>query len=211
MGTSDREWLEKVYNAESNAELSEGYDEWAADYEGDVRGFGYLIPAVAAGLFCRHVGPGEPGGPVLDAGAGTGMMGEILALLGYGDLTGIDLSEGMLERAREKSAYRSLRKMALGEPLDFPDDAFAAGISTGVFTAGHAPARSLDELVRLTRPGGHLVFSVKSDVYEEGFREKQETLESEGRWRLVEATGEFRYVPLGEPESVGRVFVYQVQ
>lgn len=206
MSASDREWLDKVYNAESNAELSEGYDEWAADYEDDVRGFGYLIPAVASGLFCRHV---EPGGPVLDAGAGTGMMGEILHLLGYDDLTGIDLSQGMLERARRKSAYRSLRRMALGEPLDFPDGAFAAVISTGVFTAGHAPAHSLDELVRITGPGGHLVFSVKSDVYEESFREKQDALESGDRWRLVEATGEFRYVPLGEPESVGRVFVYR--
>ena len=86
---------------------------------------------------------------MLDAGAGTGITGEILALLGYRDLTGIDISRNMLELARKKGVYKDLRQMALGGELDFPSDAFSAIVATGVFAAGHAPPESFDDLQRV--------------------------------------------------------------
>ncbi|HET7479687.1 MAG TPA: class I SAM-dependent methyltransferase [Rubrobacteraceae bacterium] len=200
--------MRKVYEARNDRELAEGYDAWAGEYEGDVSSFGYKIPAVVTGLAGRYL---DRGGRLLDAGAGTGVLGEILHLLGYTDLTGIDLSEGMLEKAREKGIYGSLRRMALGERLDFLDGAFDATLSSGVFTTGHAPPESLREISRVTRPGGHVIFSVRETVYlEGGFGEEQESLEREGRWRLVEQTGTFQSLPLGEPEVLGRVFVYEV-
>jgi len=200
--------LRKVYEARDRRELADGYDAWASDYEGDVSSFGYKIPAVVAGLAGRYL---DRGNKLLDAGAGTGVLGEILHLLGYTDLTGIDLSEGMLEKAREKSVYESLQRMMLGERLDFPDDAFDATLSSGVFTTGHAPPESLREIVRVTRPDGHVIFSVRREAYlEGGFEEEQDSLEREGRWRMVEKTGEFRSLPLGEPEVYGLVFAYEV-
>ncbi len=200
--------MRKVYEARDRRELADGYDAWASDYEGDVSSFGYKIPAVVAGLAGRYL---DRGNKLLDAGAGTGVLGEILHLLGYTDLTGIDLSEGMLEKAREKSVYESLQRMMLGERLDFPDDAFDATLSSGVFTTGHAPPESLREIVRVTRPDGHVIFSVRREAYlEGGFEEEQDSLEREGRWRMVEKTGEFRSLPLGEPEVYGLVFAYEV-
>lgn len=206
---SDRsERLKKVYEARNEKELAEGYDAWATEYEGDVSSFGFKIPAVVAGLAGRYL---NPGGRLLDAGAGTGIMGEILALIGFETLTGIDLSEGMLEEARKKNVYESLHRMALGEPLDFPDDAFDATISSGVFTTGHAPPESLREISRVTRSGGHVIFSVRETVYlEGGFKEEQSSLQRAGRWRMVEETDVFQSLPLGESEVSGRVFVYEV-
>ncbi len=200
--------MRKVYEARSDAELAEGYDAWAAEYEGDVSSFGYKIPAVVTGMAGRYV---DRDGRLLDAGAGTGVLGEILHLLGYTDLTGIDLSEGMLEKAREKGVYGTLRRMTLGERLAFPDGAFDATLSSGVFTTGHAPPESLREIARITRSGGHVIFSVRETAYlEGGFEEEQKSLEREGKWRMVEATGAFLSLPLGEPEVSGRVFVYEV-
>lgn len=200
--------MRKVYEARSDAELAEGYDAWAAEYEGDVSSFGYKIPAVVAGMAGRYV---DRDGRLLDAGAGTGVLGEILHLLGYTDLTGIDLSEGMLEKAREKGVYGTLRRMTLGERLAFPDGAFDATLSSGVFTTGHAPPESLREIARVTRSGGHVIFSVRETAYlEGGFEEEQKSLEREGKWRTMEATGAFLSLPLGEPEVSGRVFVYKV-
>ncbi|HZC18358.1 MAG TPA: class I SAM-dependent methyltransferase, partial [Rubrobacteraceae bacterium] len=156
------------------------------------------------------VTPGE--GPIFDAGAGSGLMGVVLAPLGYGDIIGIDISPEMLELARKKGVYKELHQMELGGRLDFPDDAFAAVVSTGVFAAGHAPPESFEDLIRLTRAGGYLIFSVRTDVYEEGgFREKQEALEREGRWRLVEATEPFSHLRFEDPELKVRVFAYQVR
>jgi predicted TPR repeat methyltransferase len=203
------EWLEKVYNARDMEELAEGYDAWAEDYDTDLMSFGYKIPAVTSGFVGRYVQ--ADGAPLLDAGAGTGIMGETLKLLGYTRLVAIDLSKGMLAQASKKEIYEALHRMTLGETLDFPDDTFAATIATGVFTAGHAPPHAFDELVRITRPGGHIIFSVRADTYlEQGFKEKQDALETDGSWRLAEMTEPFQSLPLGEPEVRNRTFVYEV-
>jgi len=201
--------LQSAYAAKDSQEAAELYDSWAEDYEQSIASWGYTTPAVAAGLFGRYVKPED--GTVLDAGAGTGITGEILALLGYRDLVGMDVSRDMLELARRKDVYRDLRQMELGGQLDLPSDAFAAVVATGVFAAGHAPPESFEELIRVTKPGGHVVFSVRTDVYlDGGFKEKQEALESEERWRLVEMTEPFSHLRFEDPELKVRVFAYRV-
>ena len=214
--TDDKfEPLQKTYktdtatNAKSSQEIEEIYDNWAEDYERRILSYGYSTPAVTAGFFGRYVNPED--GAVLDAGAGTGITGAVLAPLGYRDLVGIDVSAKMLELAREKGVYRELRQMELGGRLDFPSDAFAAIVSTGVFAAGHAPPESFEDLIRVTKPGGHVIFSVRTDVYlDGGFKEKQEALEREGRWQLVEVTEPFSHLRFEDPELKVQVFVYQV-
>jgi SAM-dependent methyltransferase len=101
--------------------------------------------------------------------------------------------------------------MELGGRLDFPDDAFGAVVSTGVFAAGHAPPESFDDLIRVTKPGGHMIVSIRTDVYEEGgFREKQEALEREGRWQLVEVSPPFAHFRFENPDLMAQVFTYRV-
>ena len=215
--TDDKfEPLQKTYktdtatNAKSSQEIEEIYDNWAEDYERRILSYGYSTPAVTAGFFGRYVKPED--GAVLDAGAGTGITGAVLAPLGYRDLVGIDVSAKMLELAREKGVYRDLRQMELGGRLDFPSDAFAAIVSTGVFAAGHAPPESFEDLIRVTKPGGHVIFSVRTDVFlEGGFKEKQEALEREGRWQLVEVTEPFSHLRFEDPELKVQVFVYRVR
>ncbi len=202
------ERLDRVYSARSSEELARSYDEWARHYEEDMLALGYTIPSVITGLTGRHV---PPSGTVLDAGVGTGILGDTLKVLDYEDLVGIDLSEGMLRRAGEKGVYRELHRMELGEKLAFADDSFSAVVSAGVFTEGHAPPEAFDELVHAVRGGGWIVFSVRSDTYERGgFKEKQRSLEDSGKWRRVKMTEEFQPFPAGETSHTNRVFVYQV-
>lgn len=137
--------------------------------------------------------------------------GAALAQLGYHQIVAMDMSRGMLQVSQKKNVYRDFHQMIMGEPLDFPAGAFDATISVGVFTVGHAPAKSLDDLVRVTRPGGYVVFSLRPDVYEnDGFREKYASLESQGKWKLVELSEPFQPLPKGEPDVYHRVWVYQV-
>ena len=199
--------LQNVFSARDNRELESTYDESAEDYEDDMLSLGYTIPAVAAGFVGRHV---PPGGTVLDAGAGTGMFGSILRVLGYEDLVGIDLSERMLEKAGEKDAYHALHRMVMGEPLSFDGGSFSAAVSVGVFTTNHAPPEALDELVRVVEPYGWVIFSVRDDVYrKEGFEEKQASLENEGRWRRVTMSEAFQPFPAGNTSFMSRLFVYK--
>lgn len=200
--------LSSVYGAKDSREVAALYDRWADDYEQSILGWGYLTPAVASAFVGRFVDTNAA--PLLDAGAGTGLMGDILAALGYNDVVGIDISPGMLDRARRKDVYSDLRTMELGRELDFPNGAFAAVLATGVFAAGHAPPESLDELIRVTRPDGYVIFSVRTDVYESDFRAKQEGLEEEGRWRLAGESRAFSHLPLEDPNLLIKVFAYRV-
>ena len=201
--------LQSAYAAKDGQEAAELYDSWAEDYERRVSSWGYITPAVAAWFLGRYVAPED--GTVLDAGAGTGLMGLVLAPLGYRDLIGIDVSRDMLEYAREKGVYRELRQMELGGRLDLPSDAFAAVVAAGVFAAGHAPPESFEDLIRVTKRGGYVIFSVRTDVYlEGGFKEKQEALEREDRWQLVETSEPFAHLRFEDPDLKVQVFAYRV-
>lgn len=188
------DWLERVYSAGSDTtKLAEVYDAWAGDYDDSVGGFGYTNPAVVSALFAR-LQP-DVTAPVLDAGCGTGLIGWILHVAGYRDVSGIDLSPGMLERARARGCYRNLATAVLGEPLDVPDAAFGGVVASGVFTVGHAPASAFSEIARVLRPGGVFAVSITDPVYEAGdFRQAIDALVDAGTWARAATSGP--YVPL---------------
>lgn len=204
------ERVQWVYASENNRQLEERYDEWAKEYDDDLTDdFGYVMPRMAAETFARFV-PRDA--RILDAGAGTGLAGVELKRLGYSDIEAMDMSGGMLEVARAKNAYRGFHQMVMGEHLDFETNIYDAIVCVGVLTLGHAPAHSLDELVRVTKPGGCIAFTLRPDVYEQnGFREKQEQLVADGKWELAEVTDEFHGMPKGEPDVLFQVWVYKVK
>jgi len=204
-------WLDRVFAATDRAAQARNYDAWAETYDEDMLRVGYLTPALVTGLLCRAAAPGS--GPVLDAGCGTGLVGEILAALGFAPLVGVDMSDGMLARANRRHVYAELRRAVLGETLPFADGHFAACYATGVFTAGHAPAGTLDELVRVTRPGGHIAFNVGEQSWlADGFRDRQERLAAEGRWRPLSQSATYRPMPLSPADGhlTAQAFVYEV-
>ncbi|MBA3325481.1 MAG: class I SAM-dependent methyltransferase [Rhodobacteraceae bacterium] len=190
--------LDGVYAAKSPEEVARRYDGWAETYEGEMARIGYRHPAIALALLARHLPRGA--GPILDAGAGTGLVGEWLGILGYPEAEALDISPGMLEVAARKGVYRDLHLGALGGPLSFADGRFAAVISAGVFTLGHVGAEALPELLRVVRPGGVLVLTVKDQVWTGGFADRLGALAGEGRVRLLEETPAYVSMP-GVPDT----------
>ena len=199
-----------VYEATNDKELEDRYDQWAADYDSDLAAeFAWNAPQNATAVFVKHV---DKSAHILDAGAGTGLVGECLAGVGYKDLVAMDLSQGMLDEAKSKNLYNAFHQMALGGTLDFATGEFDAVISVGVFTQGHAPANSFDELARITKPGGLILFSLRVDIYESGGFQRQQTgMEDSGVWELAEMTEEYQPLPKGEPEVWHRIWAYRVK
>jgi phosphatidylethanolamine/phosphatidyl-N-methylethanolamine N-methyltransferase len=101
----------------------------------------------------------ERGQNILEVGIGTGLN---LPLYPPGcRITGIDLSEEMLEKAREKVAERGLANVTLkamdATVMDFRDDEFDAAVATYTISAVPDPVGVLGEMRRVVKPGGNLV------------------------------------------------------
>lgn len=191
--------LGAVYDAKGPEEIAALYDDWAGSYEADMARAGYRHPAIATALVARHLPRGS--GPLLDAGAGTGLAGEWLGILGYPEVEGLDLSEGMLAIAARKGVYRRLHRAALGGPLPFADDAFAGILSAGVFTQGHVGAEGLPELLRICRTGGVIVLTVKTSLWEGGFGAEIDRLAAQGHIEIAEQTAPYVSMP-GETGTI---------
>lgn len=159
--------LGAVYGARSRDEVAALYDGWATGYDADMARAGYRHPTICLALLTRHLPKGAA--PILDAGAGTGLLGEWLKIAGYPIVHGLDISDGMLAVAQAKGSYDALHRAALGTSLPFADASFAGIVSSGVFTTGHVGPDGLDDLVRICRPGGIIVLTVKTTLWADGF------------------------------------------
>ena len=207
MTLSHEELMRRIYQPRDSHELRQTYDIWADDYDGDVSGRQYRLPGIITALMARHVTTGA--GTILDAGAGTGILGEWLSLAGYRDILALDMSPGMLEHAARRGVYSDLRTGEIGQPIDLPDRRFAAVASAGAFGITHAPATGFREMVRLTREGGHLVLSVRLEgIGEGGFEEEARHMERDGLWRCIEILGPFEAFA-GDRQSLYVTWVYQ--
>jgi predicted TPR repeat methyltransferase len=201
--------LEAVYAANTPEELAHAYRQWAATYDAETLSIGYYLPFQITAWVARYVPAGE--GPLLDAGCGTGLSGPVLKSLGYDDVAGLDLSDDMLKLAASRGAYSDLKQAELGKTLPWADGHFRAFFSTGVFTIGHAPASALHELARITRRGGHAIFTVRDVVLETGgFLAVHAELERQGRWRPVEESAWFRAFAITEPEALVKTYVFEI-
>jgi predicted TPR repeat methyltransferase len=201
--------LDMVYAAKTADELAAAYAAWAATYDSETASLGYSLPFVIAAWVARYVPAGE--GPLLDAGCGTGLSGPSLKALGYDDIAGLDLSADMLTIASSRGAYGDLKQAALGGPLPWPDGHFRAFFSTGVFTISHAPASGLHELARITRKGGHAIFTVRDQVLDSGgFRAVFADLEQQKKWRPVEESPWLRAYAIADPDALVKAFVFEI-
>lgn len=101
----------------------------------------------------------RPGENVLEVGVGTGLL---LPL--YADrcrVTGIDLSAGMLDKARERVDQLGLQDVTLEQmdagAMTFADDSFDIAVAAYVVTAVPDYRAVMNEIVRVVRPGGRIL------------------------------------------------------
>ena len=83
-------YLGAVYDAAKPEEVAKLYDGWAETYDDYMATRGYRHPAVVLALLSRHLPRGAT--PLLDAGAGTGLVGEWIGIMGYPHIEALDLS-----------------------------------------------------------------------------------------------------------------------
>ncbi|WP_368345031.1 class I SAM-dependent methyltransferase [Pelagovum sp. HNIBRBA483] len=161
--------LDDAYALKSADDAKRVYAAWAETYDKSfVDGRSYVLHERVAEDFVEKGGSG----PVLDLGAGTGVLATALASLNVGPLEAADISSEMLEQASRKGLYRRLFVTDPERPLPFPDESLNGIVSSGTFTLGHLGPEILPDLMRILRPGGLMTISVNSAHYAEAGFEK---------------------------------------
>ncbi|XP_061868633.1 methyltransferase-like protein 27 [Colius striatus] len=140
------------------------YDGWAGLYEQDVAALEYRAPHLAAASLAFAFPAPPAGARLLDVGCGTGLVARELRRRGFRCLHGVDGSAGMLERARSTGLYRQLQRCVLGqEPLPAPSEHYDAVTAVGALSEGQVPSVAVLELLRVTKPGGFLCLTTRSN------------------------------------------------
>src|ERR1700760_910724 len=142
MGDIDREGVEKAYGR------------WGPVYD-FVFGKGF-----DAGRQATIIEADRIGGRILDVGVGTG-----LSLSDYAPSTricGVDISEPMLRKAQQRVRAQKLDNVETLAVMDaknlaFRDASFDAVVAQYVITAVPDPEGTLDDFVRVLKPGGELI------------------------------------------------------
>lgn len=206
MSQSPEKW-KATYEAETQAELNDAYKQWACDYDHDTcKGMGYVGPTVAAAMLDRHLESADS--RVLDAGCGTGLVGEALNQMGYINVDAMDYSPDMIREAENKSVYRKIFQADMKQKLDVPSNSYDATICVGTFTYAHVGPEAFIELVRVTRPGGYICFTIRDGAYQEyGYRKKMLDLEASKAWEIQELR-EADY--LQKEDVTARFYTYRV-
>ena len=141
-----------------NEAVVRAYERWAPVY--DLVFTAALAPGRAAGVEAAEQAARRLGGRVLDVGVGTGL--ELPRFDRTVPVVGVDLSEPMLQRAAQRVSREGLTGVTGlavmdAQRLAFPDGAFAATLAPYVMTVVPDPWATLDELARVTKPGGEIV------------------------------------------------------
>lgn len=134
--------------------LNKAYARWAPIYD---HVFG---PVFARGRIAAIAAAERIGGRILEVGVGTGISLPDYAR--HNRLTGVDYSEPMLRKAQERVRDLQLRHvegLAVmdGTRLGFPADSFDVVVAQYVITAVPDPEGTLDEFLRVLKPGGEII------------------------------------------------------
>ena len=167
-------------------ELEGIYKNWASDYESDVINLaGYVGHLITSDLLLNYLRNTES--TVLDAGCGTGLVGEILYKNNFRNIDGVDFSQEMLNIAHQKNIYQSLKLVDLTKKLVYENNSFDAVICAGTFTCGHVGPEALREMVRITKQGGYICFTVRKHEWEASpYLQIMNDLEKNKSWSKLE-------------------------
>lgn len=136
---------------------------------------------------------------ILDAGAGDGLSGLALRGAGFDEastyIVGADVSPKMLEIAKDRGCYNETHTVDLNKPLPYATDSFDCVACVGTLTYVDPQSGALEEFVRITRPGGLIIYTNRTDKLDDWIG-IEEHLDSTGRWYAeCDPIGPVPYLP----------------
>ena len=193
--TSDHDGLSNL--SRNSKDVAQYYDDWAADYGKTVADWRYEAPGQVAQMLRTEL-PAES--VILDAGCGTGLVGQALNEAGFKAIDGIDVSSRSLQTAETSGAYRGLQQVDMQKlPLPITDDLYDGLACVGVLTYLTDSIGTVREFSRVVRPGGVVVLTQRNDIFmERRFSDVLKQLSDEGIVARVRISEARPYLPENE-------------
>lgn len=138
--------------------VERAYARWAPVYDAV---FGKVFaPGRAAAIAAAEQACGTTGGRILEVGVGTGISLPDYAR--HNRIVGVDICAPMLQQAAQRVAAQNLTHVDIlsvmdAENLALPAAAFDVVVAQFVITAVPNPEATLDEFMRVTKPGGEII------------------------------------------------------
>ena len=150
--------------------IDAGFGVWTGNRCAEYLGYGAVLDGIPTVSLEAFVGVGNPasfarlspGERVLDVGCGGGLDSLVAAAAvgPHGEVTGVDVTPEMIERADEAAALAPWARVrflvADAAALPFDDDTFDVALSNGCLNLSPQKAEVLAEVHRVLRPGGRL-------------------------------------------------------
>ena len=175
-----------IYKLTTSEELLKYYQDWTKKnkYNQDMVNWKYTAPQETVLVLKKYALNNKC--KILDAGCGTGLVGIELKKCGYSNIDGVDFSQNMLDLIPQ-GIYKKIEKVDLNKPLKFKTNMYDVVMCVGTFTYGHVKPQALDELIRITKKGGLICFTINEGIYEEyGFDNKIKELTNNKLWNVKE-------------------------
>ncbi|XP_067863894.1 methyltransferase-like protein 27 isoform X1 [Heptranchias perlo] len=165
------------------------YDSWAKNYEQHMSVMDYQAPRFGVetvdSVYLEH----RDSALVLDVPCGTGLVAEGLQKLGFKNIHGIDGSEEMLKLAESNGMYQSLIHclVTADKPLPVKAGTYDLVTVVGGIAQQHLPWSILPELLRVTKSGGLICFTMRAEESEHRSKllASVQELVSKGLWEKV--------------------------
>lgn len=195
-----------VIRAPDNEELRRRYDLWASQYDADVGNIeDYLAPQETVKVAADHL---DKSARIMDAGAGTGLVGQALKDEGFQNIVAADYSAEMLKIAKTKGIYAETHQCDFSKPTDLPEASFDGLVTCG--TTSQVPSAALREYVRLLRPGGKIIFAAATDPWIAcGYADILAEFQAAGQVSLTSRGEAFQMMPTTEPQFYCEVLVIE--
>ena len=166
----------------SNAFIERTFDSFACSFESQLQRLSYRAPPLVAAMLEDAGLERSKQLDVLDAGCGTGLCGPLITPYAR-RLVGVDLSEGMLARAKERNLYHELLQTELTKYLRENSGAFDLIVSADTLVYFGDLTEVLAVAADALRADGYLVFTLERAP--EGETNVGYRLESHGRYSHV--------------------------
>lgn len=182
---SSLQLIEKLLDTPRQSGL---YTLYARQYDAAMEKVGYTCPMVAVNSQLQYfLKQNIPKGSlkILDVAAGTGMNAQLFLKAGINQVDALDYSEKMLEEARSRKLYQEYIIQDANTLYEIKDDTYDGVVCSGGLAPKQIhPSPSISEMIRITRSGGSVVFTIRE--IDRGYLETAQKIVNNGDAELIE-------------------------